>query len=175
MKKVHSVLLDCNCYRGSPSHERCRAVEDHVMVCVGDVCGLESATMREIDMGDGVVQATFELVYTSGDCREIIHVVDKALLDAGIVAFKALVSSVASHAAEAIIAGAGTGALAGGAAASGGTKNGGRRTAFTVLAGALVGAAVGAAVEELVEDRVPYRIATKRSGRWHVRAIPRPR
>ena len=175
MKRVHSVLLECNCYRGKPSHERCRAVEDHVMACVGTTCGLESATMREIDMGDGVVQATFELVYTSGKYNEIIPVVDRALMDAGIVAFKALVSAVASHAAEAIIAGAGTGALAGGAAASGGSRNGGGRTAFAVLAGALVGAAVGAAAEKLVEDRVPYCIATKRSGRWHVKMLPKHR
>lgn len=173
MKSVHSILLDCNCYRGKPSHERCRAVEDHVMVSVGDMCGLESATMREIDMGGGVVQATFELVYTKGDCRDMIPQIDKALLDAGIVAFKALVSTVASHAAEAIIAGARTGALAGGTAAGGGAKNGGRRTAFAVLAGALVGAAVGAAVEKLVDDRVPYCIATKRSGRWRIRGLPK--
>ena len=175
MSKVRSILFECNCYRGGRSRERCRAVEDYIMERVGASCGLESATMREIDVGDGVVQATFELVYTKGNCGEIIHMVDRALLDAGIVAFKALVSVVASHAAEAIIAGAGTGALAGGAATSGGAKNGGRRTAFAVLAGALVGGLVGAAVEELVEDRVPYRIATKRSGRWHVRPIPRPR
>ena len=175
MKNVHSILLDCNCYRGKPSPERCRAVEDHVMACVGPMCGLESATMREIDMGDGVVQATFELVYTSGKYKEIIPVVDKALLDAGIVAFKALLSAVASHAVEAIIAGAGTGALAGGAATSGGARNSGRRTAFAVLAGALVGALVGAAAEKLVEDRVPYCIATKRSGRWNVRMLPRHR
>lgn len=175
MKRVHSILLECNAYRGKASHERCKAVEEHVAGRVGPACGLESATMRENDMGGGVVQATIELVYTRGDCREIIPAVDKALLDIGVVALKAFVSSVASYAAEAVIAGAGAGALAGGAVAGGSRqrRRGGRRSAFAVLAGTLVGAAVGAAVEKVVENRAPYRIAVKRSGKWHIKSIPK--
>ena len=172
MKNVRSILLECNCYRARPSYERCKAVEEHVMGRIGKACRLESATMREVDMGDGVVQATVELVYTGGDCRDIIPRIDRALLDIGVVAFKAIVSSVVSHAAKAIIAGAGAGALASGAA-SGGSKNGGGRAALAVLAGTLIGAAVGAAAGTLVRNRVPYYIATKRAGRWHVKRFPK--
>lgn len=172
MKRVHSILFECNSYRGRASHERCKAVEEHVSECVGTACRLESATMRENDMGGGVVQATIELVYTKGDCREIIPRADMALLDIGIVAFKALVSSVASYAAEAVIAGAGAGAIAGDVATKEDRRSG-KRDAFAVLAGTLIGAAVGAVAEKMVRSRVPYRIAVKQSGKWHIRNIPK--
>lgn len=119
MKHIHSILFECNAYRGEASHERCKAVEEHVAGCVGPACRIDSTTMRENDMGGGVVQPTLEIVYTRGDYKELIPKVDKALLDIGVVAFKALVSRVASYAAEAAIAGVGAGALAGGAAAGG--------------------------------------------------------
>ena len=128
--------------------------------------------MREIDMGNGVVRVTVELVYTRGDYKDIIPRADSALLDVGIVAFKALVSSVASHAAEAVISGAGAGALAGGVAARESGQGRGR-AAVAVLAGALIGAAVGAAGDKLAESREPYCVATKQSGRWHIKRVPK--
>lgn len=105
MRAVRSILFECNGYRGKPSYERRRAVEEHVKGRVDSACGLESATMREIDVGGGILRVTVELVYTKGNCREIIPLVDSALLDVGVAAFKAVVSSVASHAAEAVISG----------------------------------------------------------------------
>ena len=120
MRGIHSILVECNCYRSRPSYERCKAVEEHVMRYVGVACRLESAVMREIDMGDSTVQATFELVYAGGDCREIIPRIDRALLDVGIVALRALVSGVDPQAAEAVVAGAAaTGRTGGPRAASG--------------------------------------------------------
>lgn len=172
MKYIHSILFECNAYRGEASHERCRAVEEHVAGCVGPACRIDSTTMKENDMGGGVVQPALEIVYTKGDYREIINEVDKALLDIGVVAFKALVSRVASYAAEAVIAGVGAGALAGGAAA-GGSKRDDKRSALAEIAGMLVGAAAGFAVEKMTEKKVPYRIAVKRSGEWHIKNIPK--
>ena len=175
MKNVRSILLECNCYRSGPSYERRKAVEEHVMRHVGAACRLESAVMREIDMGDSTVQATFELVYAGGDCREIIPRIDRALLDVGIVALRALVSGVDPQAAEAVVAGAaatdGTGAPARGGGA--GARSVGRRGAFAVLAGTLVGAAVGAAAGAIVENRIPHHVAVKRLGRWHVKRLSR--
>lgn len=175
MKGIRSVLFECNCYRSRPSYERRMAVEEHVKRHVGTACRLESAAMREIDMGDSTVQATFELVYARGDCREIIPRIDRALLDVGIVAFRALVSGVDPRAAEAVVAGAAATGREGEPArgGGGGARRGGRRTAFAVLAGTLVGAAVGAASGTIVENRVPYNIAVKRLGRWHVQRLPR--
>lgn len=177
MKHAHSILFECNAYRGEASHERCKAVEEHVAGCVGQACMIESATMRENDVGGDVVQPTFEIVYTKGDYKEIIDKVDKALLDIGVVAFKALVFNLVSHAAEAAITGAGAGALVGDAVAGGSRQRGDKRSALAELAGMLVGAAVGAAagavVGKVAKNRVPYRIAVKRSGEWHIKSIPK--
>lgn len=173
MRGIRSILLECNCYRSRPSYERCKAVEEHVMRRVGAACRLESAVMREIDMGDSTVQATFGLVYAGGDCREITPQIDRALLDVGIVALRALVSGVDPQAAEAVVAGAAATDGTGAPARGGGALRGGRRGAFAVLAGTMVGAAVGAAAGAIVENRIPHHVAVKRLGRWHVKRLPR--
>ena len=176
MKRVHSILFECNAYRGEASHERCKAAEEHVAGCVGPACRIESATMRENDVGGGVVQPTFEIVYTEGDYKEIIDNVDRALLDIGVVAFKALVSSLASYAVEATIAGAGAGALVGGTAAGGDRRNDQRSALAEIvymLVGGAVGGAVGFAAERMAEKMVPCHIAVKQSGEWHIKSIPK--
>lgn len=169
MTRVRSILFECSCYRGKASHERCRAVEEHVMGCVEDACGLESATMRELDMGDGIVQPTVELVYSKGNYRRLVPMADEALREIGIVAVKALVSSVASHAAEGVIAGAGAGWLAGSAAARGSS---GGRTGAAVLAGTVIGAALGAIGGSLAKERSLNHVATRHAGGWAVKNFP---
>ena len=169
-----SIVFECGCYGGGSSHERCRAVEEHVMDSAGTACEIKSVTMREIDMdGGGVVQSTVELVYSRGDYRRLIPMVDEALAEVGIVAVKALVSSVVSRAAEGAIAGAGMGGIACGAAAQG-SRDGGR-TAGAALAGMLIGAAIGAIGGSAVKKRVLDHVAFKQSGRWIVKRLTRPR
>ena len=169
MTRVRSILFECSCYRGKASHERCRAVEEHVMGCVEGACGLESATMRELDMGGGIVQPTVELVYTAGSYRKLVPLVDEALRETGLVAVKALVSSVASHAVEGVVAGAGAGWLAGSAAAR---KSGGGRTDAAVLAGTVIGAALGAIGGKLAKERLLGHVATRHAGGWEFKRFP---
>lgn len=172
MSGARSILFECSCYGGGQSHERCRAVEEYVMESAGEACAIKSVTVREIDVGgDGVVQPAVELVYSKGDYRRLIPMVDEALVKIGIVAVKALVSTVATRAVEGAIAGAGAGGLAGGAAARG-TRNGGSSGA-AVLAGTLLGAALGAIGGKSVEKRVLSHVAAKQSGKWVVKRFPR--
>lgn len=171
MTRVRSILFECNCYSGDASNERCRAVEEHVMECVGDVCGLESVTMRELDMGGSVFRPTIEMVYSKGNYHSLIPKVDEALREIGIVAVKALVSSVVSHAVEGVVAGAGAGWLAGSVAARGARGSGGK--AVAVLASMVIGAALGAAGGKMATERVLDFVATRHAGGWTIKKIPR--
>lgn len=168
MTRMHSILFECSCYRGKASRERCKAVEEHVMGRVEGACGLESAAMRELDMGGGIVQPTVELVYSTGSYRRLIPIVDEALREIGVVAVKALVSHVVSHTVEGAIAGAGAGLLAGGATTRG--TRGGRTAA--VLASTAIGAALGAIGGKLAKERSLAYIATRHAGGWTIKRFP---
>ena len=169
MTGVRSILFECSCYSGEASHERCKAVEECVMECISGACRLESATMREVDIGDGVVQPSVELVYSVGNYRRLIPMVDEALREIGIVAVKALVSSVASRAVEGVIAGAGAGWLAGGVASRGSS---GRAAAAAMLASTAIGAALGAIGGKTAKERSPRFVATRHAGGWTVKRLP---
>ena len=171
MTHVRSVVLECHGYRGAASYERCGAVEEHVMACIEGGCRIESVTMRELCVGGDVVQPTIEIVYSRGDYRKLISRVDEALLEIGLVAAKALVSTVVSHVASAAAAGAGAGGLAGGAAGS--RSRSGLGTAAGPLAGTLLGAAIGALEGNAAEKRRLGFIGTKQSGKWHIKKFPR--
>ena len=174
MTGVRSVLLECSCYSGRASHERRKAVEECAMERVTGACRVESATMREVDMGDGVVQPSVERVYSGGNYRRLIPMVDGALREIGIMAVKALVSAVEPLAAEGVIAGAGAGWLAGGAAAAGGSRGGsGRSAAAAMLAGTVIGAALGAIGGKTSRERSPMFVATRHAGGWAVKRFPR--
>lgn len=170
MTYVRSVVFECNGYRGVASYERCKAVEEHVMACIEGECKIESVTMRELCVGGDVVQPTIEVVYSRGDYRKLIPRVDEALLEIGLVAAKALVSTVVSHVASAAAAGAGVGGLAGSAAGS--RSRDGLGTAVGLLAGTLVGTAVGALVGKATEKRRLGFIGTKQSDKWHIKRFP---
>lgn len=172
MTGVRSILLECSCYSAMASHERRKAVEECVMESVSGACRVESATMREVDMGDGVVQPSVELVYSGGNYRRLIPMVDGALREIGIVAVKALVSTVEPRAAEGVIAGAGAGWLAGGAAASGSYGGSGRTAAAAMLAGTVIGAALGAIGGKTSRERSLMFVATRHAGGWAVKRFP---
>lgn len=161
MTHMRSILFECCCYRGRASNERCRAVEEHVMGRVEDACRLESAAMREIGVGGGIVQPTVELVYSTGSYRRLVPLVDEALREIGIVAVKALVSRVAPRAAGGAIARAGAGRQAGGG-----------QTAAAVLAGTVLGAALGAIGGRLARERSLDYVATKHAGGWAIKRFP---
>lgn len=171
MTHVRSVVFECNGYRGVASYERCKAVEEHVMACIESECRIESVTMRELCVGGDVVQPTIEVMYSKGDYRKLISRVDKALLEIGLVAAKALVSTVVSHVASVAAAGAGVGGLAGSVAGSRSRSELG--TAVGLLAGTLVGAAIGALAGKATEKRRLEFIGTKQSGEWHIKKFPR--
>ena len=171
MTGVRSVLLECSCYSGRASHERRKAVEECAMERVTGACRVESATMREVDMGDGVVQPSVELVYSKGNYRRLIPMVDGALREIGIVAVKALVSTVAPRAVEGVVAGAGAGWLASGAAARGSRGDSGR-TAAAMLAGTVIGAALGAIGGRMAKERSLRFVATRHAGGWAVKRFP---
>ena len=173
MAHVRSVVFECHGYRGAASYERCRAVEEHVMARIEGECRIESVTMRELCVGGDVVQPTIEVMYSKGDYRKLIPRVDEALLEIGLVAAKALVSTVASHVASATAAaaGAGAGGLAGSAVGS--RSSSGLGTAARPLAGTLLGVAVGALEGNAAEKRRLGFIGTKQSGEWHIKKFPR--
>ena len=171
MTRVRSILFECGCYSGEASYERCKAVEEHVMERVGDACGLESVTMRELDMGGSVFQPTIEMVYSKGNYRSLIPAVDGALRKIGIVAVKALVSSVAPRAVEGVVAGAGAGWLAGSVAARGARGSGGKAAA--VLASTMIGAALGAVGGRMATERALDFVAARHAGGWTIKRIPR--
>ena len=172
MTRTRSIVFECIGYRGAASYKRCRVVEDHVMRCIEGECSIESVTMRELCVGANVIQPTVEVAYSKGDYRRMIPGIDEALLEIGLVATKALVSTVVSHVASAMIAGAGAGGLAGGAAGHKSRGNG-TATAAGLIAGTLIGIAVGALAGKAAEKRTLGSIATKESGRWHIKRFPR--
>lgn len=173
MTRTHSIVFECSGYRGAASYKRCRVVEEHVMRCIEGECSIESVTMKELCVGGDVIQPTVEVVYSKGDYQKMIPGIDEALLEIGLVATKALVSTVVSHVASAMIAGAGAGGLAGGAAGHKSRGNG-TATAAGLIAGTLIGAAVGALTGKAAEKRTLGSIATKESGKWHIKRFPRP-
>lgn len=143
------------------------------MRCIEGECSIESVTMRELCVGaNDVIQPTVEVVYLKGDYQKMIPGIDEALLGIGLVATKALVSTVVSHVAGAMIAGAGVGGLAGGTAGRR-SRGGGTATAAGLIAGTLIGTAVGALAGKAAEKRTLGSIATKESGRWHIKRFPR--
>lgn len=163
MKGVRSILFECSCYSGKASYDRCKVIEEYVMGCVEDVCRLETVTMREMDKGGNVIQPTIELVYSGGNYRTLISRVDEVLREAGIVAIKALVSRVVSHAVEGVIAGAGAGWLAGNAVSR--ESHGSGRT-VAVLVSTMIGAAVGSIGGKLATERALDFVAIKYADGW---------
>lgn len=172
MTSVRSIVFECHGYRGEESHERCRAVEEHVMECIKGECRIESVTMREICVAGDAMQPTIEVMYSRGDYRKLIPRVDDALSEIGLVAARVLVSTVASRVVSAMVAGAGAGGLAGSAAGSA-SKGGRLGAAAGMLAGTLLGAAVGALVGTAAKKRTLGFIGTKQSGKWHIKRFPR--
>ena len=172
MTRTRSIVLECIGYRGAASCKRCRAVEEHVMGCIEGECSIESVTMRELCVGANAIQPTVEVVYSKGDYRKMIPGIDEALLGIGLVATKALASTVVSHVASAMIAGAGAGGSAGGTAGRR-SRGGGTATAAGLIARTLIGTAVGALSGKAAEKRTLGCIATKESGRWHIKRLPR--
>ena len=159
MTRLRSILFECHGYRGKESYERRRAVEEHVMGRIEGECRIESVAMRELCVEKNAVQPTVEAVYSGGDYRKLIPRVDGALLEIGLVAARALVSTVAPR--------------AGGAAGPARPRSGGAGAAAGLLAGTLLGAALGALAGKAAEERTLGFIYTKQSGRWHAKRFPR--
>ena len=172
MTRVRSIVFECSGYRGAESHERRKAVEEYVMGCIEGECKIESVTMREACVAGDAVQPTVEVMYSRGDYRRLIPLVDGALQDIGLVASKALVSTVAPHVAGMVAAGVGVGGGLAGVAAGRRRRGGGPETAAAVLAGTLIGAAVGALAGKAAEGRTLGFIGTKQSDKWHIKRFP---
>lgn len=168
MTRLRSILFECHGYRGKESYERRRAVEEHVMGRIEGECRIESVAMRELCVEKNAVQPAVEAVYSGGDCRKLVPRVDGALLEMGLVAARALVSTVAPRA-----GGAAAAAGAGGAAGPARPRSGGAGAAAGLLAGTLLGAALGALAGKAAEERTLGFIYTKQSGRWHAKRFPR--
>lgn len=173
MTRARSIVFECHGYRGKESYERRRAVEEHVMGRIEGECRIESVAMRELCVEKNAVQPTVEVVYSSGDYRKLIPRVDGALLEIGLVAARALVSTVEPREGGAAAAGPGPGAPAGGAAGPARPRSGGAGAAAGLLAGTLLGAALGALAGKAAEKRTLGFIYTKQSGRWHAKRFPR--
>lgn len=172
MTVVYSIVLKCHGYSGVASHERCRAVEEHVTGVVEGKCHIEYVTMRELCVAGDSIQPTIEVVYSEGDHKELIPKIDDALSEIGLVAAKVLVSTVASHVVSAMIAGAGVGGLACSSLAGSASKGSRLETAAAALAGTLVGAAAGALVGKAAKKKKRVFIGTKNSGKWYIKRFP---
>lgn len=157
------IVMECNNYSGVPSDERCRTVKEYVTEEIRSKCTLHNVIAKETQIQDNLIQPTLIVRYENGNDELLIQELDQILLDIGITAIKAVVSKIASRAAEAALVGGGVGLLAG-------SRSGGGALA-TTLVGVLLGGLIGSGIEKGIIELV----AAKESGQWITEEIPQVR
>lgn len=148
------IVMECNNYSGIPSEERCHTIEDYVREKIQQKCSLDNIKMNETQIQDNLIQPTLILRYKDGNAKLLIEDLDKILLDIGITAVKAVISRIATRAAEAALAGGGLGLVAG------------SRSGSAALAATLIGALIGGIIGDSIERRVTELVAVKERGAW---------
>lgn len=157
------IVIECNNYSGILSDERCRVIEEYVTEGIRSKCTLYNVIAKETQIQDNLIQSTLIVRYENGNDELLIQELDQILTDIGITAIKAVISKIASRAAEAAMVGGGIGLLAG-------SKSGGGALTTTLL-GVLLGGLIGSSIERGIIELV----ATKESGQWITEKIPQLR
>lgn len=153
---THELLIECNNYCGSPSPERCAAIEKYLKQKIDRKCANSSVKMAEIEVTSNLINPQIVIRYANPDHAYVMNHVDNLLLEVGLCAAKAVVSKIVSHAVEGALAGGATGAVLGSSS----------RKGNNALAAMFVGALLGGLAGSLAEKGILELVATKESGTW---------
>ncbi|MGH9992215.1 MAG: glycine zipper 2TM domain-containing protein [Nitrososphaera sp.] len=153
---THELIIECNNYYGSPSAERCAAIEKFLMQRIDQRCGVRNVKMAEIEVAPNLVNPQIVIRYTNPQHGHLIDSVDKLLLEIGLRAVKAVITKIVSHAVGGAVVGGAAGAVLGSSSKKG--KN--------AMAAMVIGALLGGLAGSLAEKGIIELVASKETGIW---------